>query len=344
MTLTLPVPIIIVAYGNSTDVVDCLEALTKARSEPGFDVYICENGGLEAFEQLQAALAAEAGPCAPGNSKAPCASEGFSSVASFTLRATGAKVFLGDAGKNLGYGGGVNSWLRPLREAAYWPGALILNPDTAPAPDALSQLMAWASSRKRGMVTGRIVLTDVPDRIHTRGLRWRHWLASTAAVDANAPATLRPEDDAIEQALDAPSGAAVYVTRECLDRIGLMEEKYFLYYEDLDWGLKAKSACGIGYAFDAVIQHKGGTTIGTDTKRLRSEFSTFLEFRNRMLFVASFKPLWLPWSAFISCLRAMELAVVGRTDIMKIAFRGIAHGLRGKHGHPDRAYAKNRRS
>jgi hypothetical protein len=41
--------------------------------------------------------------------------------------------------------------------------------------------------------------------------------------------------------LGSPSGVSIYVTRQCLERSGFMDERYFLYFEELDWGYRAKN-------------------------------------------------------------------------------------------------------
>ena len=330
----LPIPIVIVTFQNPDDVVDCLELLDRSNPEPLFDVYLCENGGHMAFAELCSRISAPGGPCIPSKQRAPCATKGFAAVESFMLRGVGAKVFVGDAGDNLGYGGGVNCWLRPLMSADEWPGVLVLNPDLTVAPDMLSAVVRYANDRK-AMVTGRIARADDPARIHTRGLKWRRMLASVAAVGRAEPFDSRVPAEIVERAIDAPSGSFVYVTRGCLLKIGLMEERYFLYFEDLDWGLRAKRINEIGYAFDAVVYHKGGTTIGSGPKHMISEFATYLNFRNRVLFVNSHFPAWLLWTVAISLVRALEFGARGRIANMRAAARGVFDGLLRRDGRPD---------
>ena len=330
----LPIPIVIVSFRNPDDVVDCLASLSRSNPDPAFGVYLCENGGHSAFVELCSRISAPDGPCVPSKDHAPCATDGFPAVKSFMLKGVGARVFVGDAGDNLGYGGGVNRWLRPLISADEWPGALVLNPDSTVAPDALSSVVRYANDRK-GMVTGRIAFAGNPARIHTRGLKWRRTLASAAAVGRDEPFDSRPAAEIVERAIDAPSGCFVYVTRACLQKIGLMEERYFLYCEDLDWGLRAKRIGEIGYAFDAVVYHKGGTTIGSGPKHTISEFATYLNFRNRVLFVYFNFPAWVPWTVAVSLLRALEFGVRGRIGNMRASARGVWDGLLGRDGRPD---------
>jgi GT2 family glycosyltransferase len=325
--------VIIVAYGNPADVGDALEALSRVDPEPAFAVYICENGGSDAYRTLidllafrRRLLTEDAGTPIP-------AGHVFREVRAFRLGA-GTPVFIGDAGENLGYGAGVNRWLAPLM-AAGTPGVFVLNPDAAPAPDALGKLAAYAEATGKGMVTGRIVLEEAPHCIQTRGLRFNPWRVCTEAIGRLEASNHRPDVAEVERSLDAPSGAAIYVTPQCLERIGPMREDYFLYYEDLDWGLKAKRCCGIGYAYEAVIVHKGGTTIGSTNKRTGSALAAYLEFRNRLRFVATERRWFYPWTLFVSIARALEYLAYRRPDKTEAAFRGLFDAMRGISGRPD---------
>jgi len=332
----LPTPILIVAFRNPSDVAECLGSLAKSKEDPSFDIYVCENGGADAFAELIANVAAEGGPCVPCTAVPPCGTDGFAGVRAFGLRGTNARVFIGNAGENLGYGGGVNRWLAPLWEAGDWPGALLLNPDTTIDPNALSALVDYAEASRKGMITGRIALADNPRLIHTRGLRWRRAVASTAAVGRHEPFESRPPVESIERQLDAPSGSFIYITRDCLERIGLMEERFFLYFEDLDWGLRAKRAGGLGYALDAVVYHKGGTTIGTGSVKTMSVLATYLSFRNRLLFVYSHFPMWVAWTTIITVGRALEFGLQGRRGNMRAALLGTFDGVMRRNGRPDK--------
>jgi N-acetylglucosaminyl-diphospho-decaprenol L-rhamnosyltransferase len=227
--------------------------------------------------------------------------------------------------------------MRPIVEQRSYSGLWILNPDTQPEPDALVELVVYAQSRHRGMVGSRIVSAAAPGRIHSRGLRWRPAWASTEAIDYHAPLSVVPDPAEVEARLDAPSGASVFVTQDCIEKIGLMDERYFLYFEDLEWGLRAKQQCGVGYAWRSIVHHQGGTTIGSAGVRAkRSPLSVYLEFRNRILFVGHRYPAWFVWTVLILLVRALEYGVVGAWANMRMAYSGIAAGLAGETGRPDR--------
>ncbi len=339
LDVTLPIPIIVVSFRNPDDLLECLAGVAAMRADPAFDVYVCENGGPAAFETLCQRLDASTTLLAAADNPAPCDSSAFVQTRGWRFAARDSRLFIGLSPDNSGYGGGINTWLRPLLAAGDWPGVFVLNPDASPTPDALFHLKSYAESKGRGMVSGRIVWTDTPQFIQTRGLRWNPIKASNISIGRNAPADEMPDIDLVERTIDSTSGAALYATRACIDRIGLMTEHYFLYYEDIDWGMRAKAACGLGYAFDAVVYHKGGTTIGGGSRKTASPLSTFLEFRNRILFVAALKPRWYLWTVAISLVRAMEYAAVGRPGITLVALRGVVEGVLGRSGRPDHILA-----
>jgi N-acetylglucosaminyl-diphospho-decaprenol L-rhamnosyltransferase len=330
------VAIVIVGFRNPQDVEECLAALARAEREPTFAILICENGGRVAFDGLVSTLSANNAPCEGQTELISPTFGGFVRVCRLRLRADGPLVFVGEARENLGYAGAINAWLRVLQDLPGWEGVWVINPDTQPESDALAELVAYSYKSGKGMLGGRIIRLDQPDVEHSRGLHWRPWHASLKAVDFQASAYIEPDIAAVEAGIDAPSGACVYVTRSCLGRIGLMDERYFLYFEDIEWGIRAKRTCGVGYAWKAVVYHRGGTTIGTaSTRSARSPLSVYLEFRNRLLFVRQHHKRWYAWTIFVLTVRALEYGAVWHFANLKAAYQGLAAGLAGETGRPD---------
>ncbi len=341
MSSATRIPIIIVSYRNPTDVVDCMKALQRLAADPSFDVYLCENGGAEAFDDLISSLTGRDGPCEDsaawniGDEPMPR----FIRLHSLRLRGRHARVLVAEAAENFGYAGAINSWLSVLLSAATWIGAWILNPDTQPEAEALAELVAWSAARGKGMVGSRVVPILVREFVHTRGLQWRPLWATTKAIDFQAPAAVEPDPEELERRLDAPSGSSIYVSRTCLESIGLMDERYFLYFEDLEWGYRAKRGCGIGYAHSSVVPHRGGTTIGSGrTRSAASPFSVYLDFRNRVLFVRQHYRNWIAWTFIMLLARSLEYGMVGAFGNMCVALAGLRAGLAGETGRPDRLF------
>ena len=114
MLAGVEVPIVIVGFGNAADIVKCLTAIATQRGCPKIGVFICENGGADAFDALIGAISKPGGPCAGDGEKLDLAGPDF--VRGRRLRLAGAQVpiTVAQARENLGFAGGVNAWIRRL--------------------------------------------------------------------------------------------------------------------------------------------------------------------------------------------------------------------------------------
>ena len=76
-------------------------------------------------------------------------------------------------------------------------------------------------------------------------------------------------------------GAAMLIKREAIEKVGLMPECFFLYYEELDWSMMFTNAgYEIWYEPACTIYHKESQSTGRNSK-LRAYYLT----RNRLLFI-----------------------------------------------------------
>jgi GT2 family glycosyltransferase len=341
MSFLAKVVVVVVGFRNEADIADCLRALAAALPAPTFEVFIAENGGPAAMDALIEVLAAEGSPCrAVPEPELPVDSPIILRRRLFRLVGTddtlGSRVHVAEMAENLGYAGAINAWLRPLLLIPGWDAAWILNPDTEPAPSALAELVAYSEQRGKAMVGSRMTPTAYPDLVHCRGLTWRKLTANTLAVDYLVPVDPPSGPDAVEACLDAPSGACCYVTRRLIEQIGLMDERYFLFFEDLEWGIRAKSIGAIGYAHRAIVAHKGGTTIGSMGGRATmSPLAVYLEIRNRILFVRARYPALLLWTVVMQIVHVSAFGAVGAFRNMLAGYKGLLAGILGKDGRPD---------
>lgn len=330
------VAVIIVGFRNSRDICDCLTALARATPNPSFDIFICENGGNESFYALNDVLVAQ-GICGKDadTTSVPldCLSDKFAEVRRLALKGRSSRVWIACATHNLGYAGGINAWIERLQTITDWDGLWILNPDTEPYPDALFELVRHAAARNKGMVGGTILPGNARDHVHLRALRWSRLWAKSVAIGFHDPISAACDVDAIEASMDCPGGASLYVTRACVDGVGLMDDRFFLYYEDLDWGIRAKK-CGLGYAVASIVSHKGGTTIGSSSasRKDKSELSVYFTSRNQILFIRKH----YPWVSIPGGVLAIGYAVLyllaGSPGNFRVAVRGILAGWAGEVG------------
>jgi N-acetylglucosaminyl-diphospho-decaprenol L-rhamnosyltransferase len=227
------VVVIIVGFWNPLDVVGVLKSLSSAcSSPPSFEIFIAENGGSDAMDILLRSLTT--GRCCALSSDTVL--RDLSGIVRhrelYLLDPNGrpvTRVYAAEMPENLGYAGAINSWLRPLLKIPGWDAVWILNPDTQVAPSALRELAAHSSRYAKGMVGSRLVGPNYPNHVHARGLRWRKLFSDTLAVDHLSLTEPAPNPEDVDHRIDAPYGASCYVTRELIERIGLMDERYFLF-------------------------------------------------------------------------------------------------------------------
>ena len=108
-------------------------------------------------------------------------------------------------------------------------------------------------------------------------------------------------------------GAAMLIKREALEKVGLMPECYFLYYEELDWSMMfTRAGFEIWYDPACTVYHKESQATGQN-----SPLRTYYIVRNRLLLV---KRNWNGVTKYLSY--AYLLGVVGVRDILKYALSG----------------------
>ena len=327
--------VVIVSYGNPTDVERCLGSLARS-SWADFAVFVCENAGQEAFNRLRSLLTGENGPLERDQSSLDTLDRPGGRLAIVTtcrFRGRAISVRLAAASENLGYAGGVNAWLERLTVYPGWEAALVLNPDTVVAETCLLELMTKAAEGF-GMVGGTLVLDASPDRIFNYGLHWSRRTGRTIGVGRNFPAA-GPPSAALLTSIDAISGACMLVTRRFINDVGLMAEDYFLYMEDLDWGLR-RGEHKIGFACGAVVRHIGGTSIGSaPDPKARSPLSVYLSSRNSVVFTRRWAGRRWTIHLAVQLLYVARYLLYGSLVSTKAALAGVVDGVRGKTGRPD---------
>lgn len=336
--------ILIVGFRNPQDVHACLTALSHLAPEPGFDVFVCENGGIESFNKLLDSLTDPLGPCdaitgTNDDFLISSPKDRLVEIKSLVLKNRRSRVWIARAAQNLGYAGGVNAWINRLLVINGWDGVWVLNPDSEPEPDALRALVERAIQGNKGMVGSTIVPFANPNYIHCRGgHHWRKFRTGNAIIGYGDPISAPINLSAIEGALDCISGASMYVTRRCLEKIGKMDERFFLYYEDADWSMRAKNY-GLGYAQNSIVRHVGGTTIGSASLRSRrSQLSVYLESRNRIHFIRIYWRRFLPLGYMIGLVYAFTYLFAGSPKNFSASLSGMMAGMRGETGQPQVAH------
>lgn len=221
-------------------------------------------------------------------------------------------VFL-ETGENLGFAGGNNFGIKyALKNGADF--VLILNNDTLlDDKDLLTQLVAVGNQSailgpKIHFASGfeyhqeRYTSSDLGKVIWYAGgiIDWQNILIAHRGVDE-----LDQGQYDVSEETDFVSGCALFAGHRVFEKIGLFDERYFLYLEDLEFCQRAKSAgFKIRYVPQAKLWHKnaGSSSVGSP---LHDYFIT----RNRLLFGLKYGRLRTKWALLRESLR---LLVSGR--------------------------------
>jgi N-acetylglucosaminyl-diphospho-decaprenol L-rhamnosyltransferase len=321
--------VIVVGFQCTADILSCLKSL-QASTHSAFEIHICENGGSAAFAELIGALSETFGAALPAAATLGGAPR-IAETRSDRLAPDGPPIVVHRAESNLGYAGAVNATIRALDRTA-WDALWVLNPDTKPEPDALAALLRRASDGDFGVVGSR--LAHLEGSIHVLGGCWRPWIGRGFNIGRGEPLSAPVNARMVEAKMNYIVGASMYVTREYVERVGLMSEHYFLYNEDVDWCFR-RGGFKLGYAHDSIVFHAHGSTIGSSAdKRLRSPLAVYLAERNKLLFTRRFFPLRYPVVATIALAFCGQYLMAGALRNFGFAVRGWIAGLSGEVGIP----------
>jgi GT2 family glycosyltransferase len=294
------VAVILVNWNCWADSVECIDSLLGQRY-PRLHVFLVDNeSGDQSIEKISEWLRRpqpeESWRKQDGvvryTDLAPCAPIGFRMSESpghpLEFPDDGCRVTLIRSGGNLGFAGGCNVGLSAAgREkfSLFW----LLNPDTVVHSEALSALIRRCSASDRiGMVGSTLRYYGTPDVVQCLG--GGHLFPSvlnSRLIGEGRPLEVIPRDPSeVEAQMSYVMGASMLVTRRFIDEVGLLQEDYFLYYEEFDWALRGRHRFALAYAPDSHVFHKSGAS----SWKVMPLFTTNLYYRNRIRFVSRFFP------------------------------------------------------
>jgi len=247
-----------------------------------------------------------------------------------------AGVALHRPGRNLGYSGGNNLAIR----AALADGAdyvWLLNSDATAAPDTLARLVAAAEADPRIGLASPLIARD------GGGCEFSGYEFAGALLDM-AAGSYRATEDAAEGAdwqarhpdRFVLTGTALLLRRALIERIGLLDERFFAYWEDIDYAWRCLRA---GFATrmvgEAAVRHATKPAAALDRPQYR-----YLMARNELLFWRKHRPGLAAARPVLWTLRRelRRAAAQRRTPTGEAILAGLWHGLRGRGGAPDAAW------
>jgi GT2 family glycosyltransferase len=256
--------IVVLNYNGWQDTVECLTSLERL-DYPNYQVVVVDNASCDGSEEK--------------------------------IRKRYADVTVIQSGANLGFAGGNNVGIRHALEhgADYvW----LLNNDTVVEPHALHHLVERMRAEPDiGMCGSKLIYYHHRGVVQALGgARYNKWFGVAVHLGQNRSA-LDPVDAAeVERSLDYVTATSMLVSRRFLEDIGLMNESYFLYFEEIDWALRAKGRYRLAFAERSVVYHKEGRSIGSNnhTPQSKSYLADCYSLKNRLAVTKTFFPLALP--------------------------------------------------
>jgi N-acetylglucosaminyl-diphospho-decaprenol L-rhamnosyltransferase len=267
----LRLAIVVLNYRTPDLTVDCLHSLVdEVQKVSGTHVTVVDNASEDgSVDKIEAAIH----------------TEGWESWVSFM-----------PLSHNGGYAFGNNSAIRSILATSNPPYILLLNPDTVVRPGAISALVEFMDQHPEvGIAGSRLEDMDgTPQRSAFRfpsvfselneGLRLgivskllSRWVIAPPVSEVNCQT-------------DWVAGASMIVRREVFESVGLMDEKYFLYFEEVDFCLAAnRGGWPCWYVPASRVVHFVGQSSGvTDTKRQPKRRPTYWFDSRRRFFVKNY--------------------------------------------------------
>ena len=210
--------------------------------------------------------------------------------------------------KNLGFAGGNNLGIK----AAHGKYLFLVNNDTVFKQFNIHSLIDRLSSfPKIGVVCPKIRFTWSNNPIQFAGY------TPLSTISVRNKAIGFGEDDQGQYNTPHPTpyahGAAMMIKHDVIEKVGLMPECFFLYYEELDWSMMITHAgYEIWYEPACTIYHKESQTTGQSSP-LRTYYIT----RNRLLLV---KRNWKGFNKFLSY--CYLIGIVATRNILKYGLSG----------------------
>lgn len=243
--------VVILNYRTPSLTIDCLRSLVdEVQSLPGTRVVVTDNASSDgSVERIAATIE----------------TEGWSDW-----------VSLMPLDRNGGYAFGNNAAIAPaLQSTNPPPYVLLLNPDTIVRPGALQVLVDFMEEHPDVGIAGSRL--EDPDGTPQRSA----FRFPTVLSELDLSLRLGVVSKLLSKWVVAPpvseetcqtdwvAGASMIVRREVFQSAGLLDEKYFMYFEELDFCLAAKkSAWPCWYVPQSRVVHLVGQSSGvTDTKR-----------------------------------------------------------------------------
>lgn len=217
------------------------------------------------------------------------------------------------SGKNNGFASGNNIAIEYAMLQDSFECVWLLNNDTVIQSNTLTKLITKMESNSTNIGIYGTALYDYnnPNKVQTYGGYINKYFGTSHYINLKSEV----------KKIDFVSGASMLITEECLDKIGMLPEEYFLYYEETDYCFNAqKHGLLLDVALDAIVYHKEGASTSLSSKNIRMDLlfhTNRLNFAKKYLKYVYLVKLGLFLTAlkrmlkfeFIQCINLLKLLV-----------------------------------
>jgi GT2 family glycosyltransferase len=189
-------------------------------------------------------------------------------------------------GKNIGFAAGSNVGINAALDAGC-DAIMLLNNDTSFGPEMIRELVNGLHAYNSDMATPKMLYHDCPDKIWAAGGHMNKWLGYRNSHNG--------EDQPDDGRFDCPKNVVftpfccILMRRSVVEKIGFLDQKYFVYTEDVDYCFRAlKAGISIWYVPQSKLFHKVNSLTGKG-----SDFLTYYSTRNRIYFMRKNLPFYV---------------------------------------------------
>jgi GT2 family glycosyltransferase len=197
----------------------------------------------------------------------------------------------------------------------------ILNNDTSPYPDAINMLVLAANKNVNTGLIGANIFHENGEIQALGGSRFYKYFGLACPIKT---------EEKLNN-LDCIIGAAVLVSKRFYEEVGPMDERYFLYFEEIDWAIRGRDLnFKLAYAKGINVTHiEGASTSIEKNKNFRSPIPTYYGTRSRILLIKKFFPYLLFNVLVINILLGLKAFLM--LDFKKFVYTiwGTIDGLKG---------------
>lgn len=275
--------IVVVNYNTCGHLYNCLSSIYASKGDFSFAVCVVDNASCdESCEMVREHF--------PQVHLIPsCVNGGFAYGNNLALKAYG---FQENGGQPSEYGGDLPRYV------------MLLNPDTEVPSDGLQSLLSFMDAHPDVGICGpKLILEDgsldlaCRRSFPTPSVSFYRMVGLSRLfphhpVFGRYNLTYCDPDQAME--VDAVVGACMLVRREAIQQVGLLDESYFMYGEDLDWTYRMHQAGWKTYYYPAVTVRHIKRAASRHSPRAQIEFYRAM----RIFYIkhyASSTPRWLHW-------------------------------------------------